>query len=46
MITDEDADRIARAQTRELGRNIWRGCGMVLAVIVIGAIIITLLSMR
>jgi hypothetical protein len=31
-ITEEDAERIARAHTLEQGRNIWRGCGIGLVV--------------
>lgn len=46
MISDEDADRIARAHTREQGRLFWRGCFTVLAVMVMATIIITLLSLR
>lgn len=45
-ITDEDADRIARAHSREFSRNFWHGCGCVVAFILISAAIITLLSMR
>lgn len=40
-ITEEDARRIARAQTNEFGRNFGRGCGWVIAFIVIATIIIT-----
>jgi uncharacterized membrane protein YvbJ len=42
-ITEEDAKRIARAQTLEQGRNIWIGCGIFVAVFVIGWLILTLL---
>jgi hypothetical protein len=42
-ITEEVAQWIARAHTLEQGRNTWIGCGIFLAVIVIGAIIFTLL---
>ena len=39
-ITEDDAKRMARAQTMEQGRNIWIGCGVLMAIIVVGGILL------
>lgn len=45
-ISQEDAERIARAQTNESGRLFRSGCGIVLAMLLIGTLVLWLLMLR